>query len=173
MTQNTEQNVRTRDEQIGDIANDWIATGMGRNIAYEWASEVVHEAEARGAEEQRRKDAEGQVPIAWLIEDPLKGRPGCAHLIDRASTNRAYAENMETLNFDVSPLYTHPANVAALVARVKELVAENEKFRNAMSAIATHVGGFASPNCSVDFMTSAIPEEVRLSFTTLTREGGV
>lgn len=114
--------VRTRDEQVSEIHEATAKQVCSRRPDYPrevyraYLNAQLAQAEVRGAEEQRRKDAEGQVPIAWLIEDPLKGRPGCAHLIDRASTNRAYAENMETLNFDVSPLYTHPANVAALEA---------------------------------------------------------
>lgn len=121
-------------------------------------------AEARGAEEQRRKDAEGQEPVYQVYKDDYYGWFDCTKSeweIDERDPDRKRI------------LYTRPANVAAMEARVKDLEAENGKFRNAMSKIAAHVGGFASPNCSVDFMTSAIPEEVRLSFAALTREGGV
>lgn len=59
MTQNTEQNVRTRNEQIAALSTDIVCgakpTGMPE---YELAAYHIRIAEARGAEEQRRKDAE-------------------------------------------------------------------------------------------------------------------
>lgn len=78
--------------------------------------------------EQRRKDAEdaeGAEPVAWLISDQLKGKPGCAHIVDRTTTNRAYAEYQATLGFDVTPLYTRPTNVTALIAEA--VAAERER----------------------------------------------
>ncbi|WP_148201772.1 hypothetical protein [Gluconobacter oxydans] len=136
-------------------------------------------AEARGAEEQRRKDAEACGRWEFDAPEYHSQGMGCG-LEDRGIHDRyqamEYGWNQAVercIERIPEELYTRPANVAALEAMVKVLEDENEKFRNAMSAIATHVGGFASPNCSVDFMTSAIPEDVRLSFTALTRDGGV
>ena len=220
--------VRTREEQVGAIANEWIDTGMGRDMAYKWSKQMILEAEARGAAEERRK------VVGYLFHNPDTGTEylpyhpvesgecldaenirqamGAELLSELQSAWESWAEDRsekEVLSANVSGIdvdavirnvselpdrtspddqpdllmvtadelrlilsEAQPANVAAMEARVKELEAENEKFRNAMSKIAAYVGGFASPNCSVDFMTSAIPEEVRLSFAALNREGG-
>ena len=68
MTQNTEQNVLTRDEQIADhFRSDRNDAAI---IHAEDFEEALREAEARGAEEQRRKDAEGSLrPISEAKKD--------------------------------------------------------------------------------------------------------
>ncbi|MFT8851552.1 hypothetical protein [Acetobacter orientalis] len=166
MTQNTEQ--KARKNQIEVLTWHFVMAGFPPFPARKLAEDMVSEAEARGAAEQRRKDAEGQEPVAWVRPSEWNDSWWNNSWPIRTGAWRSCQLREFTI-----PLFDRPANVAALEARVKVLEAENEKFRNAMSKIAAHVGGFASPNCSVDFMTSAIPEEVRLSFATLTREGGV
>ena len=63
MTQNTEQNVRTRDEQVASYFRTHCAwhDGFSRSDI----EAIVKEAEARGAAEQRRKDAEGAIHIVF------------------------------------------------------------------------------------------------------------
>ncbi|MFT9381112.1 hypothetical protein [Gluconobacter sp. P5B12] len=65
MTQNTEQNVQTRDEQIDALAKAIGPEKIYRLLSDEYRAGIdaralqhILEAEARGAEEQRRKDAE-------------------------------------------------------------------------------------------------------------------
>lgn len=72
----------------------------------------ILEAEARGAAEQRRKDAERQELVAWVDAEDLPStecqrKP--THLI--AKRTAIYS----------TPLYTRPANVAALEAEIAEL----------------------------------------------------
>ena len=68
MSQNTEQNVRTREEQAETLAFEIALWGKSnlheRSVV---AAKNLREAEARGAAEQRRKDAEGVYQI--LNED--------------------------------------------------------------------------------------------------------
>lgn len=128
-----EQNkpVRSRDEQIGAIANDWIAEGMGPDIAHERSAQMILEAEARGAAEQRRKDAEGQEPVAYTSQIDLdrvrKGKTG-----DIYSTQKW--EGSDDAVFTI-PLYTHPANVAALEGRIAELEKERDALRRQIQAM--------------------------------------
>ncbi|MBF0850474.1 hypothetical protein HKD27_05985 [Gluconobacter sp. R75690] len=116
MTNEQNKPVRSREEQIGAIANDWIAEGMGPDIAHERSAQMVLEAEARGAAEQRWKDAEGQTPFAYVdptdIEQPFV-RLGSADIEIRKTAAWSYTQ----------PIYTRPANVAAMEARIAELEA--------------------------------------------------
>ncbi|RUT26884.1 hypothetical protein C0V97_04180 [Asaia sp. W19] len=110
---------RTREAQRRHIAQSWADEGMSYALAYEWANRELREAEARGAAEQRRKDAEGANPTAWIIAQGfyvpfvtldaglLRGKP---HSV-------------------ITPLYDRPANVTALEARVKELEGEVERLK--------------------------------------------
>ncbi|MBS1050525.1 hypothetical protein [Gluconobacter japonicus] len=70
---------------------------------------MLDQAEARGAAEQRRKDAEGQEPFAYVdpadIEQPFV-RLGSADIEIRKTAAWSYTQ----------PIYTRPANVAALEA---------------------------------------------------------
>jgi len=112
---------RTREAQKTALA-EALEDGMSRHASTEEAERHIAEAEARGAAEQRRKDAEGDDPKAWIVTQGfyvpfvtldvglLRGKP---HSI-------------------VTPLYTRPANVAALEDRVKEL--EAEKYANEVAA---------------------------------------
>ena len=75
---------------------------------------------ARGAAEQRRKDAEG--PVAYTSQIDLdrvrKGKSG-----DIYSTQKW--EGSDDAVFTI-PLYTHPANVAVLEGRIAELEKETQ-----------------------------------------------
>lgn len=110
---------RTREAQVADLSSLFFNFCDPRGVA---RSQIL-EAEARGAAEQRRKDAEGAEPVAWIIAQGfyvpfvtldaglLRGRP---HSV-------------------ITPLYTRPANVAALEDRVKELereVKEEQRISN-------------------------------------------
>ena len=109
--------VRTRDEQIEALTSQFGEEGTFSYID-DWDAATRHilEAEARGAAEQRRKDAEGQKPIVWAHRNHIEDVP-------YASRNKPFVVSTEDIySPDVSvPLYTHPANVAALEAMVKEL----------------------------------------------------
>ncbi|WP_408872924.1 hypothetical protein [Gluconobacter roseus] len=148
---------RSRDAQIRAIANDWIDTGMGRDIAYEWASEVVHEAEARGAAEQRRKDAEGQEPVGYVSHGGLEYLASGKGM--RVQNLYGYPDNTWPV-----PLYTRPANVAALEARVKELEGERDALKKQIQAMNP---GSARP---VIHSPTRFMDDSRAA---LTREGGV
>ncbi|RUT25359.1 hypothetical protein C0V97_12310 [Asaia sp. W19] len=92
------------------------------------ASSHVLEAEARGAAEQRRKDAEdaeGAEPVGWQYQNAY----GDWHPILKGSPEW-YIRNGSI----VRPIYTRPANVAALEVRVKEL--EGEVDRRISEAVA-------------------------------------
>ncbi|MBF0892526.1 hypothetical protein HKD28_14070 [Gluconobacter sp. LMG 1744] len=75
-----------------------------------------------GAAEQRRKDAEGQEPVAWHYydEEDDDDRGGWRYSSSKPSSRYE----------DVHPLYTHPANVAAQAVRIAELEAENGRLRS-------------------------------------------
>ncbi|MEW9272365.1 hypothetical protein [Gluconobacter oxydans] len=111
--------VRTRDEQIRyflDICEDGALTQQAPTT--DFIFRMLLEAEARGAEEQRRKDAEGQEPFAYVSQEDAntpKNVQGLEQFGEYCDKKYEY--------FQV-PLYTRPANVAALEARIAELEAE-------------------------------------------------
>ncbi|GBR19718.1 hypothetical protein [Asaia spathodeae] len=86
--------------------------------------------------EQRRKDAEGAEPVAyrWAYDVP-KGRDSLWHFGGDLPEPRP--ERPEPKH--VTPLYTRPANVAALEARVVEL--EGERVR-AVSRLRSQIVGY-------------------------------
>lgn len=97
--------MRTREEQIKAL------TRRMRWDAKRDAEAYIEEAEARGAAEQRRKDAEGQEPVAWGdFAFMKKGQPFTAYL------KPPHADPKFNL-----PLYTRPANIVALESRIAEL----------------------------------------------------
>ena len=111
-----EQNepVRSRDRQIVGLGAR-IFVGMRNHTDSKCeAQRHIEEAEARGAEEQRRKDAEGQEPAGYASRGALE------HLATRSAPRVQNLYGYSDNRWDI-PLYTHPANVAALEARVKEL----------------------------------------------------
>lgn len=118
MTQNTEQNMRTRDEQVADLVEAlsdevWVPDHKS------YCEKMILEAEARGAEEQRRKDGEGQ-------EKPRAYEHVMTYETDETNERLSYSpENAfgkpgkdysAEYPVVITPLYTRPANVAALEA---------------------------------------------------------
>ncbi|MBF0859380.1 hypothetical protein HKD24_09155 [Gluconobacter sp. LMG 31484] len=108
--------VRTREEQIEALTSQFGEEGTFSYVDdRDAATRHILEAEARGAAEQRRKDAEEQEPFAYVSQidaNTPKSPQGLEQFGEYCDKKCDY--------FQV-PLYTHPANVAALEARVKEL----------------------------------------------------
>lgn len=128
MTQNTEQNVRTRVATWAVVAptgkvistHDDEAEAVKAKQSH-WAA-VRHcrltEAEARGAAEQRRKDVEGQQVAGYIPANT----PNFFSVSEAKYASTALHRN--PFPNDV-PVYYRPANVAALEARIAELEGEN------------------------------------------------
>ncbi|MFT8366253.1 MAG: hypothetical protein ABF812_09880 [Gluconobacter cerinus] len=121
MTQNTEQNVRTVREQDGQIQEmhaDMVKAVCGHRSDYPedvfraYLKRHIVQAEARGPEEQRRKDG-GQTTIVFQRYIPGHGWDD----IDERRVAVFKRRGFETRN-----LYTRTANVPALEARIAELV---------------------------------------------------
>jgi|GEM_PF-6221818 len=115
---------RTREAQVADLAfeiSDWKSCDDNEDITI--ARAHIDEAEARGAAEQRRKDAEGVEPACFTDQDDLdrvkKGKSG-----DIYSSPRP--EGVDEDYWPI-PLYTRPANVAALGASFAWLVEDMRK----------------------------------------------
>lgn len=101
-----------------------------------------------------RKDAEGQEPVAWVDGEDLPSeecqrRP--AHLILKRTA--IYS----------TPLYSRPANVAALEARVKVLEADQRKDQEVIHWLAEKLKQ-TDPEAKADYEL--------LACAALTREGG-
>lgn len=122
------------------------------------ASRHIQEAEARGAEEQRRKDAEGYEPVYQI---KLKGGNGSWQDVADLETYQEFIEP----HWLRRTLYTRPANVAALEARVKALEVERDRYRLALQDIE----GLKA------YYTRGEPAHKmqRMARAALTREGGV
>ncbi|WP_148301548.1 hypothetical protein [Asaia prunellae] len=143
---------RTRRAQIGALA-------LAMDAAYPLVVAEMHilEAEARGATEQRRKDAEDGEPVAWMY----RTRDG-SHCVTR------YIEEAELEGIEIFPLsYTRPANIAALEARVKELEGakgrkqeEARRYRNALANIVAKTG------------SHSVAHRIALEALAAIREGG-
>ncbi|WP_336764337.1 hypothetical protein [Asaia sp. VD9] len=91
----------------------------------------VRAAEARGAAEQRRKDAEGAEPVGYVRPDMMEFFRQSKALFTSASI---IPKRDET---HTEALYTRPANVAALEAQVKELEEENKVWSSAVNNALT------------------------------------
>ncbi|MFT9347715.1 MAG: hypothetical protein ABF562_03265 [Gluconobacter japonicus] len=200
MSQNTEQNVRTREEQVEALAYQVFTGIMGATKKrHEFAVAHIQEAEARGAAEQRRKDAEG-----YLFDNPDTGTEYLPyHPIESGECQ--YAENIRKatnseLLSELNAAWTGwkedreekgriSANVAALEARVKVL---EEALTEAASALEQvkdgERGGYRSRNGKfvslqmsdgerADIIHSEVTAECEGALVTaraaLTREGGV
>ncbi|GBQ89134.1 hypothetical protein [Asaia krungthepensis] len=95
-------------------------------IGMEIAGTVTHwraiPASPKDEAEQRRKDAEGADIAGYISEAAL------VYLTSKAPLTKANIYGSENQAWPV-PLYTRPANVAALEARVKELEGEVERLK--------------------------------------------
>lgn len=136
MTQNTEQNVRTREDREQEIAimlckargrdpfqmtHQTIEPGVMEPYGDAWchylpeAKAVLEwqEAEARGAEEQRWKDGEARdTPSAYVRPDDFYNDEG---------DERCGLWSGDQIGKYTLPLYTRPANIAALEAEIASL----------------------------------------------------
>lgn len=148
MTQNTEQNVRTGDGlvtvslKLSEAAKVAAKADLGLDISQEQFSGLLwlagcHPIDARGAEEQRRKDAEERwQPIETAPKDgtcilvPMKHIGADVVLWSlngwRETSNMLLMREQPThwMPIPSFPSDGRPANVAALEARVKVLEAE-------------------------------------------------
>ena len=118
---------RTR-EELEALASSYI----NRHYLPEGWSDVgamVAEMMASGAAEQRRKDAEGAEAVAWVPVHPKHGE------IWPMTSGSPHPERMPQ-HYPLSPLYTRPANVTTLEARVKELEGEAKEMRSALAPFA-------------------------------------
>ena len=146
----------------------------------------ITEAEDRGAEEQRRKDAEGQRPVAWQVRDMRGGA-----WTWKKCSERAHEEYKKHSTIETRELFCRPANVAALEARVKELEAEAAGARTTLGAcdkriveLRDAISGISqycedTLDCPVDgdvnmaWHREGIEEIQKRARAALTREGGV
>ena len=157
MSQNTEQNVRTRDAAMIDqyVNGARFGWACGRANDFDALKEKIDQKqkdrfhpEARGAEEQRRKDAdEHDVPSAWVRPDDFYNDEG---------DERFGPWTSEQIGEYTIPLYTRAINVAALEARVKVM----EEYYEAAEAISFNA---SSEQC----------DRLDRARAALTREGGV
>lgn len=160
MSQNTEQNMRTRDEQIETLAFEialWGKSNLHERRAV--AEKNLKEAEARGAAEERAKAEKALIDPATVHQNLLRGG------IAKPSWEQ------------IKHLY--PANVAALEARVKELEGDAARF----AWVAENTGCFwyglpgfgpergRSYENRMKDLRSAIDRN--MARAALTREGGV
>ncbi|MBF0877219.1 hypothetical protein HKD21_10215 [Gluconobacter cerevisiae] len=110
-----------------------------------------------GAAEQRRKDAEGQEPVYQVYRGDYYGWFDC---------KKSEWEEDERDPEHKRVLYAHPANVAALEARIAELEAERDSLRGALIECGLNASALLGPK-----LVENIPTEVRLKIAALTRDG--
>ncbi|KXV20611.1 hypothetical protein [Gluconobacter japonicus] len=120
MTQNTEQNVRTREYGEAMALEIRRALGLSSHDLPELARYARKCFEA-GAADQRRKDEEGQEPVAWQWLDAKKGWLPIIH-----DDPAMHVKEMEEMGIVCRPVYLGPANVAgididAVIQAVSEL----------------------------------------------------
>ncbi|NVN06029.1 hypothetical protein HW509_10575 [Asaia spathodeae] len=113
-----EQKPKSAEFQTREAQADWMAkciTASGDHPSLPgFLREHLRQSEARGAAEQRRKDAEGAEPVGYISENALK------YLNSTSPLMRADIYGSANSGWPI-PLYDRPANVAALEARVMEL----------------------------------------------------
>ncbi|MBF0858199.1 hypothetical protein HKD24_03095 [Gluconobacter sp. LMG 31484] len=130
MTQNTEQKVRTRHEQIADLV-EALSDEVWLPDHKSYCERMLMEAESRGTAEQRRKDAEGYLfynrdtGTEYLPYHPVEsGECTDAENIREATRSELLSELQGawvSWKEDRAEKDKIAANVAALEARVKEL----------------------------------------------------
>jgi len=123
---------RTREAHRQQIAQAWQDEGMSCSLADAWADRELSEAEARGAAEQRRKDAEGAEPVGRVTGHWADGTP----MFDGWDTARPLALG--------AFVYDRPANVAVLEKALNDIGNEvlegAEPFLDAVIRILKTVG---------------------------------
>ena len=123
MTDEQNKPVRSREEQAKVLIsriNDMTMDYPSREIPL-----ALAEAEARGAAEQRRKDAEGQEPVGYALRPEMELRKAF----------NVWPSPMATRTDWNVPLYSHPANVAALEGRIAELEGKRERLKREIQAM--------------------------------------
>jgi len=116
---------RAREDQIETMTVHYMEAGFPVNAARRLAKDGVAEAEARGAADQRRKDAEGIRCLGWLATDFQSG-----HALGVAlETDSEQVDSPSCGTICWEPLWTRPSNVTALKERIKELEGENERLK--------------------------------------------
>lgn len=112
-----EQNkaVRNRDEQAKELASTLQEDPWMYFPAQKYAEEMLQEAEARGAAEQGRKDAEGSRSVhQWRLTADDEW-VNAVDLVELEQVRNGYP------NSETRTLYTRPANVAALEAALRAI----------------------------------------------------
>ena len=175
MTQNTEQNMRTRKQQIEDAyLNDGDFT-LFQEFDRDDFEAQLHEAEARGAEEQRRKDGAGQEPRTCNHCGGTGEEPG-AYYLDGSPYSCSVCDGSGVI-------YLRPANVAALEAEIASLKEAEQLARADAEASKARVRKLESYLRRIDYWSHeerGSTDEQRvacvrnlISRAALTREGGV
>ncbi|MFT9115436.1 MAG: hypothetical protein ABF443_15295 [Acetobacter malorum] len=150
MTQ-TEQNsaFRSREAQEDSLTYHLGGLQAAKNFR-RLARAMIQEAEARGAEEQRRKDAE---VCEAVYQYQYSDQSWCD------TSREAYERHTALDPNDTRILYTRPANVAALEAALKaigdEVLEGSEPFRHAVVRILKTVG--------IDPLNGAEPEDMEIT----------
>ena len=176
MTQNTEQNVRTR--EYGEAKSLKIQREL-RLSSHDLPALARHARQCfeEGAEEQRRKDAEGQ----WVIFQRFIPGHGWADIDENRSRvfrNRGY---------EIRCLYTRPANVAALEADIASLKeaeqlaradaeaskARLEKLRDQLSELTSSAQQVYLRGATTGAQWPKLAISLSSARAALTREGGV
>ncbi|MDE5061297.1 hypothetical protein OZD67_04160 [Wolbachia endosymbiont of Drosophila nikananu] len=122
MTQNTEQNMRTREMIILEIST-LLHASMYPDDARKSAEDLVEEIAFLGAEEQRRKDAEDSRAVhQWRLTADDEW-VNAVDLVELDQVRNGYP------GAETRTLYTRPANVAALEAEIalRDVAAERER----------------------------------------------
>ncbi|MCW2264112.1 hypothetical protein M2305_000059 [Gluconobacter cerinus] len=121
MTQNTEQNVRTQGDQVQWMVR-FIRTSRGRETLEWFLREHIRLAEARGAEEQRRKDA---ATSDEALEEMTVERDNAEEFI------RKFAERVLGHSVEWSSSYGFGAAFVDVADRVDALEAEIASLKEA------------------------------------------
>lgn len=171
ISQSTGQNVRKRAEQDGQVQEmhaDMVKAVCGRRSDYPedvfraYLKRHILEAEARGAAEQRRKDAEAQEIAGYIPENT----PNFFSASEAKYASTALHRN--PFPNDV-PVYYRPANVAALEAEIAELEGERDRYRKCMTDCVELLGR-TKPGTLARIWLQDCLDTARAA---LTREGGV
>lgn len=143
MTHAQKPEFRTREAQLermremfyfpdADALNERAARVMTR---------LILEAEARGAAEQRRKDAEGNRRVGYLHILLMENGQELEDFSTYDESELVFPDLDPLHSVRVEPVYIRPANVAALEARVKELEREICSIRERVKGAASSVMG--------------------------------
>lgn len=151
-------------DDILAFAAEWFAFDgsdlSDNNLEVQQAAKLKHSPFPEHAAEQRRKDAKGAEPCAyrWAYDVP-KGRDSLWHFGSDLPEPRP--ERPEPKH--VTPLYTRPANVAALEERVKELEGALRAVGSAIEqadpkVLCCTLWMSGQPETVVDYISAAISE---------------